>query len=286
MLRHSVPSRWLHPLAPLKRLSPVYLPSANGFDKPFAASKFEIAQCKVMLRNCKVDAVAFDRAFSYNEITESKEDFIMKLSDKIVGLRKSRGMSQEELAEKLNVSRQAVSRWEMGTAMPDATNILQLSKLFNVTTDYLLNDEYQSDNDLPKVKEIKTDGVHQIMIFLVTLEVMVLILQFMTVIILQNVFFGVLSFIPFVAMVGGFEYAYQKKTSERNERTTQFRKRFYKISAWLGTYFPVRLVIMALTHFFPRQINSLVLECVIVAVYLMTVMLITLEIEKRNLPKE
>ena len=39
--RHFVPPRWLHPLAPLKRLSPVDLPSANGFDKPFAASKFE-----------------------------------------------------------------------------------------------------------------------------------------------------------------------------------------------------------------------------------------------------
>lgn len=204
----------------------------------------------------------------------------MKLSDKIVGLRKSRGMSQEELAEKLNVSRQAVSRWEMGTAMPDAGNILQLSKLFHVTTDYLLNDEYQSDNDLPKVKEVKADGARQIMVILVTLEVMALILQFMTVIILQNVFFGVLSFIPVVAMVGGFEYAYQKKASERNEQTAQFRRHFYKISAWLGTYFPVRLVITALIHFYPRPIHSLVLECVILAVYLMTVTLITLRVEK------
>ena len=42
MLRHFFPSRWLHPLAPLKRLSPVNLPSANGFNKPFAASKFEL----------------------------------------------------------------------------------------------------------------------------------------------------------------------------------------------------------------------------------------------------
>lgn len=94
----------------------------------------------------------------------------MKLSDKIVRLRKSNGMSQEELVDKLGVSRQAISRWEMGTAMPDATNILQLSRLFQVTTDYLLNDEYQSDNDLPKVKEVKTDGIHQIMIFLITLD--------------------------------------------------------------------------------------------------------------------
>ena len=57
----------------------------------------------------------------------------MKLSDKIVGLRKSNEMSQEDLAEKLDVSRQAISRWESGAAMPDANNILQLSKLFGVT---------------------------------------------------------------------------------------------------------------------------------------------------------
>ena len=137
----------------------------------------------------------------------------MKLSDKIIQLRKSNGWSQEDLAEKLNVSRQAISRWEGATAQPDATNILQLSKLFGVTTDYLLNDEYESDNDLPKDKEVKSDGFHQVMIFMITLEVMILIIQFIATIILQNTFFGVLSFIPFVATVGGFEYSYQKRKS-------------------------------------------------------------------------
>ena len=77
----------------------------------------------------------------------------MKFSDKIIKLRKEKGWSQEKLAEKLNVSRQAISRWEGGTAWPDASNILQLSKLFGVTADYLLNDEYESDDDLPKLKE-------------------------------------------------------------------------------------------------------------------------------------
>ena len=79
----------------------------------------------------------------------------MKCCEKIVQLRKQHGLSQENLAEKLSVSRQSVSRWEMGTAMPDASNILQLSKLFDVTTDYLLNDDYDSDEDLPKVKKVK-----------------------------------------------------------------------------------------------------------------------------------
>lgn len=71
----------------------------------------------------------------------------MKLSEKIVQLRKSQGLSQEELAEKLNLSRQAVSRWESGTAQPDAGNLWQLSRLFGVTADYLLDEEQES----PKV---------------------------------------------------------------------------------------------------------------------------------------
>ena len=101
----------------------------------------------------------------------------MKLSDKIIQLRKANGWSQEDLAERLNISRQSISRWEGATAQPDAANILQLSKLFGVTADYLLNDEYESDNDLPKVKKLNSDGVHQIMIFMVTLEVMILIIH-------------------------------------------------------------------------------------------------------------
>lgn len=72
----------------------------------------------------------------------------MKLSDKIIKLRKSNGWSQEDLAEKLNISRQAISRWENGSALPDAQNILQISKLFDVTADYLLNDDYESDSDI------------------------------------------------------------------------------------------------------------------------------------------
>lgn len=78
----------------------------------------------------------------------------MKLSDKIIKLRKANGWSQEDLAEKMNISRQSISRWENGTALPDANNILHLSKLFNVTADYLLNDDYSSDNDIPCVKEV------------------------------------------------------------------------------------------------------------------------------------
>jgi transcriptional regulator with XRE-family HTH domain len=89
---------------------------------------------------------------------KSEEDFIMNISDKIIKHRKANGWSQEDFAEKLNVSRQAISRWENGTALPDAQNILQISKLFHVTTDYLLNEDYESDRDIPAVKTAEQEA--------------------------------------------------------------------------------------------------------------------------------
>lgn len=210
----------------------------------------------------------------------------MKLSDKIVGLRKSNGMSQEDLAEELDISRQAISRWESGAAMPDANNILQLSKLFGVTTDYLLNDDYQSDNDLPKVKEVQNDNLGQIMIYLVTLEVMILLMQFMTTFILQNVFFAFLSFLPFIAAIGGFEYAYQKKVSSAAEKTKNFRRKFYKISAWLGLYFPIRFVISMLAKLYPSSYSVLLLEVIVLVVYICAATSVNLSIDKSYIVKD
>jgi len=71
----------------------------------------------------------------------------MILADKIIALRKKNGWSQEELAEKLNVSRQSVSKWEGAQSTPDLERILQMAKLFGVTTDYLLREELEDSTD-------------------------------------------------------------------------------------------------------------------------------------------
>ena len=68
----------------------------------------------------------------------------MRFEEKIVELRKQKGLSQEELAEQLGVSRQAVSRWELGQTLPDIPNLLQLCELFGVSADYLVKDEEQA----------------------------------------------------------------------------------------------------------------------------------------------
>ncbi len=68
----------------------------------------------------------------------------MILADKIIILRKKQGWSQEELAQKLDVTRQSVSKWESSQSVPDICKIVQLSELFGVTTDYLLKDDEES----------------------------------------------------------------------------------------------------------------------------------------------
>ena len=65
----------------------------------------------------------------------------MILADKIISLRKKLGWSQEQLAERLNVSRQSVSKWEGGLSIPDLDKIIKMSSIFGVSTDYLLKDE-------------------------------------------------------------------------------------------------------------------------------------------------
>ena len=62
----------------------------------------------------------------------------MELYERLTELRKKNGLSQEKLAELLNISRQAVSKWETGTSNPDINNIIQLGKLYGVSTDYIL----------------------------------------------------------------------------------------------------------------------------------------------------
>ncbi len=68
----------------------------------------------------------------------------MELKEKLVTLRKKRGLSQLELAEMIKVSRQAVSRWESGSALPSTENLKVLSALYGVSVDYLLNEEKES----------------------------------------------------------------------------------------------------------------------------------------------
>lgn len=74
----------------------------------------------------------------------------VKLNDKIWVCRKKAGLSQEALAEKIGVSRQAISKWETGEAAPEITKLPLLARTFNVTADWLLDDEAEFEEDIPE----------------------------------------------------------------------------------------------------------------------------------------
>ena len=90
------------------------------------------------------------------------------LPAKLTSLRKQKRITQMELAEKLNVSRQAISRWEVGAAVPSTDNLKVLSELYGVSVDYLLNDAAENDSRqneekqdyLPPGEAKKKNGFH------------------------------------------------------------------------------------------------------------------------------
>ena len=80
----------------------------------------------------------------------------MILAEKISEERKKNGWNQEELAEKLSVSRQSVSKWESGQSVPDLNRILELARIFGVTTDYLLKDEIEEAENVDGFKSTES----------------------------------------------------------------------------------------------------------------------------------
>lgn len=105
----------------------------------------------------------------------------MKLAEKLFELRKEKGWSQEKLAEQINVSRQSISKWESGQVLPEIEKIIELSKIFQVTTDYLLLDENSEKASTEVIleegkdkyyKEVKSFGLWQVIyIFVLALAI-------------------------------------------------------------------------------------------------------------------
>ena len=109
----------------------------------------------------------------------------MSLAEKLVTLRKEKGLTQMELAGELHVSRQAISRWEVGDAMPGMDNLKLLSELYEVSVDFLLNDnltessECRQDqkNAIVEIKSSKKTVKYKI--FVICMAIIVLVIAVM-----------------------------------------------------------------------------------------------------------
>lgn len=81
----------------------------------------------------------------------------MSMAEKLVSLRKQKGLTQMDLAEQLNVSRQAISRWEVGAAVPSTDNLKVLGDLYGVSVDYLLDDRIKNSDNCDSIENTKQD---------------------------------------------------------------------------------------------------------------------------------
>ena len=86
----------------------------------------------------------------------------IEIANRLLEYRKKSGLSQEELAEKLNISRQSVSKWERAESSPDTDNLIELAKIYNVTLDDLLNVDKPMSEEIKEQDELKDNKEEKI----------------------------------------------------------------------------------------------------------------------------
>lgn len=188
----------------------------------------------------------------------------MKFSEKLYSLRKSKDLSQDELAEKLSVSRQAISRWEMGTAEPSAQNLIELSNLFGVSIDCLLKDNVAQES---KENAAGTENVQAPTSFskpkqrydmLFIVSVALIVCHVIGVLNSIPIFLFVVS-IPFAIVIWSLisifhiinivilelVYRYYKKEPHAKAH----RRRYYRISVWFFAFSPSLLLSGLIVYF-------------------------------------
>ena len=193
----------------------------------------------------------------------------MTLGKKLQQLRKAKGLSQEQLAEQINVSRQAISKWELEEAVPDTSKVILLSKLFQVSTDYLLKDDLDNDiNPLPAKDANDSPQGKSRMLTIICLGIVAIgflicaiswlrwfkFLTYNMIFILQeNILPVSIGFIVQIIGVVIFEAFNSRYISEADN--SKVRRNFYTVSVWLVFLFPSIYVANTFFSIFRRPIT-------------------------------
>lgn len=171
----------------------------------------------------------------------------MKLNEKILYLRNRERLSQEAFARRMHVSRQAVSKWELGDALPDADKIVLMSEEFQVTTDWLLKEQEELPSNTNTDMFQKAVTITSMTVMLLTLGASYLCWHMW-----QNPLYNYLCLIPeVIAFVIGWILLRWKKTPAKQA------VRFIRLSIWLLLPIPSYLIKEALLTYYPSPYTFL-----------------------------
>ncbi len=215
-------------------------------------------QCKLLLRPIGVNSLAKRAARLYYKAINSGVSLLMTFAEKFFNLRKSAGLSQQQAAKRLGVSRQAISRWENGTALPDSLNIAGICTIFGVSADYLVNDLVcENSAAINCVTEQKADsgkfkdGGKAICRYGILFHILAFLLELAG--ILCFVFsaviaFWVLFFVGLAVSVIGIITAEFIFTASGKDVRSALRKKYYRRSVWLFLPLPLVVLTVAISY--------------------------------------
>ena len=178
----------------------------------------------------------------------------MTFGEKLQQLRKGRGWSQERLAEEIPISRQAVSKWESGAAAPDTENVVRLSAIFGVSTDYLLHDDFTGDEDIPAVKRReeelqKARNRDTAMMVLMGIMAMGLFWQLVGALIYQSHLIVLLGMTAHIVIIIAFAALFRRYQCDPEAR--EQRLLFWQLTVWFVSLFPCAALTRILWAFWP-----------------------------------
>lgn len=193
----------------------------------------------------------------------------MLLGEKLRKLRIARKLSQEQLADELRVSRQAISKWELGESIPDTENLISLSKFYGVSLDYLLLDELNVSNEL----EIKRQPHSSVFVLGISGLIIGLIVSFIFWITYQSmlmVSLGLIIQIVSVTLV----------LVKQSELPTKLQRLFLMISIWTTLPFICFYVGSLTMKLYPKPYLAVLEFIVEFMIYLLVCTVITIGIKK------
>lgn len=193
----------------------------------------------------------------------------MLLGEKLRKLRIARKLSQEQLADELRVSRQAISKWELGESIPDTENSISLSKFYGVSLDYLLLDELNVSNEL----EIKRQPHSSVFVLGISGLIIGLIVSFILWITYQSmlmVSLGLIIQIVSVTLV----------LVKQSELPTKLQRLFLMISTWTTLPFICFYVGSLTMKLYPKPYLAVLEFIVEFLIYLLVCTVITIGIKK------